>query len=111
MLALDGGPQPRDVLRLALAWKSRKILHAGKFPLHALELPHDLAELRVLLEEPVHVLHVGAAAARDPLAPAAVDDLGSVPLARRHRADDRGASLEGRRIAGGAPRLAREASA
>src|SRR6266566_6486707 len=91
--------QPRDVLRLALPWKSRKILHAGKFPLHALELLHDLAELRVLLEQPVHVLHVGAAAARAALSPAAVDDLGIVPLARRHRADDRVEPIEVGRFA------------
>src|SRR5437867_1848896 len=95
----SAGPQPRDDLRLALPRKSRKILHAGKFPLHALELLHDLAELRVLLEQAVHVLHVGAAAARDALSPAAVDDLGIVPLARRHRADDRVEPIEVGRFA------------
>src|SRR5881628_3035839 len=66
--------------------KSWEILHVGKLPLHALELLHDLPELRELLEQAVHVLHVRAAAPRDPLATTAVDDLGIVPLARRHRA-------------------------
>src|SRR5881628_2996766 len=74
--------------------KSWKILHAGKLPLHALELLHDLPQLRELLEQPVHVLHVGAAAACDPLAATAADDLGIAPLARRHRADDRVESAE-----------------
>src|SRR5438093_4855651 len=69
--------------------KSWEILQVGKLPLHALELLHDLPELGVLLEKPVHVLHARAAAARDPLAAAAVDDLGMAPLARRHRPDDR----------------------
>src|SRR6184192_3690271 len=68
--------------------KSRQVLHVGKLPLHALELLHHLLELRVLLQEPVDVLDARAAAPRDPLAPAAVDDLRVAPLARRHRRDD-----------------------
>src|SRR5437762_9656905 len=60
--------------------KSRQVLHAGKLPLHALELLHHLLELRVLLQEPVDVLDARAAAPRDPLAPAAVDDLRVAPL-------------------------------
>src|SRR3989442_13023985 len=79
--------------------KSWEILQAGKLPLHALELLHDLPQLRELLEKPVHVLHARAAAARDPLAAAAVDDLGIAPLARRHRADDRVEPAEIRRLA------------
>src|SRR3989304_6841608 len=70
--------------------KSGEPLHAGQLPLHALELLHELPELRVLLEQPVHVLNARAAAARDPLAAAAADDLGMVPLARRPGRDDRG---------------------
>src|SRR5262249_17098835 len=100
------GPQPRDVLRLSppylakpLPGKPRKLHAAGKLPLHPLELLHHLAQLRVLLQEPVHVLHVGPAAARDPLPPAAVDHLGTVPLAWRHRADDRVEAIEVGRLA------------
>src|SRR5207249_5668550 len=55
---------------------------------HRFELLHHLLELRELLEQPVHVLHARAAAARDALAAGAVDDLGVAPLARRHGADD-----------------------
>src|SRR5262245_22653796 len=51
-------------------------LHLRQPPLESLELLHHLPELRVLLEQPVDILHAGAAAARDTLAPAAVDDLG-----------------------------------
>src|SRR3989442_3028050 len=69
--------------------KSWEILQAGELPLHAFELLHDLPELGELLEKPVHVLHARAAAARNPLAAAPVDDLGIAPLAGRHRADDR----------------------
>src|SRR5262249_3308671 len=41
---------------------------------HLLETFHHLLELRVLLEEPVHVGNLRAAALGDPGAPAAVDD-------------------------------------
>src|SRR5438046_3437259 len=76
--------------------KSRKILHAGKLPLHALELLHHLLELRVLLQEPVDVLDARAAAPRDPLEPADVDDLRVAPLVRSHsRVDCIGAVLVG----------------
>src|SRR2546428_6639716 len=63
--------------------KSWEILQAGKLPLHALELLHDLPQLRILLEKPVPVLHPRPAAACDPLAPPALDDLGISPLPRR----------------------------
>src|SRR5215470_268456 len=43
---------------------------------HLLETLHHLLELRVLLEEPVHVGNLRAAALGDPGAPAAVDDRG-----------------------------------
>src|SRR2546428_10419947 len=79
--------------------KSWEILQARELPLHAFELLHDLPELGELLEKPVHVLHARAAAARDPLAAAAVDDLGVAPLAVRHRADDRVEPVEVRRFA------------
>src|ERR671919_1768966 len=64
-------------------------LELAQLAFHAFELLHHLAQLRVLLEQPVHVLHAGAAAARDPLSAAAVDDLRVSALGRRHRADDR----------------------
>src|SRR5687767_7791167 len=70
------------------SWKSRQILHPPQLAFHALELLHHLPELRVLLEQTVDVLHRGAAAARDALAPRAVDDVGMLALARRHRGDD-----------------------
>src|SRR5262249_58241142 len=86
-----GGPQPRAVLRLSppylakpLPGKPRKLHAAGKLPLHPLELLHHLAQLRVLLQEPVHVLHVGPAAARDPLPPPAVHHLPPLPLPFPH---------------------------
>src|SRR2546428_60590 len=66
------------------AWKPRP----GQLALQPLELLHHLAELRVLLEQPVDVLHAGAAAAGDALAAAAVDDLGMAALLGRHGADD-----------------------
>src|SRR5204862_2795627 len=63
-------------------------VHARALSLESLELFHHLAELRVLLEEPVHVLHGRPAAAGHALTPAAVDDLGMAPLGGRHRGDD-----------------------
>src|SRR5881397_1787091 len=69
--------------------KAAQALQLAQPPFHRLGLLHHLSELPELLEQPVHVLHARAAAARDALAAAAVDDLGIVPLARRHRADDR----------------------
>src|SRR5262245_15255166 len=65
--------------------------HGGKSrkPPLAFQLLHQLAELGVLLEQAVHVLHAGAAAARDALATAAVDDVRVRALRRRHRRDDR----------------------
>src|SRR6188474_2120579 len=64
-------------------------LELAHAPLHLLEPLHHLLELRVLLEQPVHVRHAGAAAAGDPRAAAAVDDRGLPPLVRGHRGDDR----------------------
>src|SRR5262245_51990836 len=63
-------------------------LHAAQPSLHPLELLHHLPELRILLQEPVHVLHAGAAAPRDALAAATVDDVRMAPLPRRHGRDD-----------------------
>src|SRR5262245_1141657 len=68
--------------------KPGQALHAAQASLHPLELLHHLPGLRVLLQEPVHVLHAGAAAARDPLAAAAVDDVRMASLARCHGRDD-----------------------
>src|ERR671918_274910 len=56
-------------------------LELAQLAFHAFELLHHLAQL--------HVLHAGAAAARDPLSAAAVDDLRVSALGRRHRTDDR----------------------
>src|SRR5215813_9270679 len=61
---------------------------------HLLETFHHLLELRILLEEPVHVGDLRAAALGDPRAPAAVDDRGLLTLVGRHRADDRLEALE-----------------
>src|SRR5574341_913455 len=80
--------------------KSGQPLHLRQPPFHALELSHQLPELRVLLEQPVHVLHARAAAARDALAAAAVDGLGIAPFARRHGRDDRVEAAEIGRLAG-----------
>src|SRR5215475_10848496 len=63
-------------------------------PAHALHLLHHLPELRVLLEQPVHVLHGRAAPTSDPQPPLAVDDRRRPPLTRRHGADDRLESTE-----------------
>src|SRR5438045_1868881 len=60
--------------------KARRHLHARDLPLESFELLHHLPELRVLLEEPVDVLHSRAAAAGDALPPAAVDGLGMAAL-------------------------------
>src|ERR687897_817397 len=71
-------------------WKAtRHLRQPAHFPFQTLELSHHLPELRVLLEQPVHVLHLRPAAARDALAAGAVDHVGMPPLARRHRQDDR----------------------
>src|SRR5688572_4192928 len=81
------------------SWKSRKILHPAQFAFHALELLHHLPELRVLLEQAVDVLHGCAAAARDALAPRAVDDVRMLALARRHGGDDGVEAIEIRLLA------------
>src|SRR5262245_5764130 len=61
---------------------------------HLLEAFHHLLELRVLLEQPVDVGDLRAAALRDPGPPAAVDDRGLLALVRRHGPDDRLEPLE-----------------
>src|SRR5881409_3808339 len=79
--------------------KAAQALQLAQPPFHRLELLHHLLELRELLEQPVHVLHARAAAARDALAARAVDDLGIAPLLGRHRADDRVEAAEIRLLA------------
>src|ERR1044071_1509910 len=74
--------------------KSRQALQPAELALHAFELLHHLPELRVLLEQPVHVLHAGAAAARDALTTGPADDLRMRALARCHRRDDRVEAIE-----------------
>src|SRR5689334_8831419 len=69
-------------------------LELAEPPFHVLEPLHHLLDLRVLLEEPIHVGDLGAAAARDAQAAAAVDDRGGQPLPGRHRGDDRLELLE-----------------
>src|SRR5882672_9045580 len=69
--------------------KAGQALELAQLAFHAFELPHHFSELRVLLEQPVHVLHAGAAAARDALAAAAVDDLRMLALVHGHRRDER----------------------
>src|SRR5574341_1859042 len=80
---------PVRLSRIDTATSSPPQHRESSFPVHALELLHELPELRVLLEQPVHVLNARAAAPRDALAAAAVDDLRMPPLARRHGRDDR----------------------
>src|SRR5215470_17475766 len=75
--------------------QERQTLELAHPPLHLLEPLHHLLELGVLLEQPVDVGDGRAAATRDALAPAAVDDRGFAALGRRHRADHR---LEARQI-------------
>src|SRR5438876_11763223 len=53
------------------------------------DLLHHLLHLLARGEQLVHLLHRGAAAARDPLAPRAVDHVWHEPLLRGHGADDR----------------------
>src|SRR4029434_2865453 len=69
--------------------KAGQALQLAELAFHAFELLHHLSELRELLEQPVHVLHAGAAAPRDALAAAAVDDLRTLALVHGHRRDDR----------------------
>src|SRR5215467_11287095 len=52
----------------------RQALELAHPPLHLLEPLHHLLELGVLLQQPVHVGHAGAAPSRDAGATAAVDD-------------------------------------
>src|SRR5262249_3365911 len=54
--------------------------------LDVLEPLHHLLELGVLLQQSIHVGDRGAASARDPGAPAAVDDAPIPPLLRPHLA-------------------------
>src|SRR5688572_27888654 len=69
--------------------KARQLRQPARLAFESLELLHHLPELRVLLQQPVHVLHLRAAPARDPLSARAVDDLGMPSLCRGHREDDR----------------------
>src|SRR2546425_10362051 len=61
---------------------------------HAPDPLHHLTELRVLLEQSIHVLDRRPAPPRDPTPPVTVDDGGRPPLPRRPRADDRLAAPE-----------------
>src|SRR5919109_4422554 len=54
-----------------------------------LQAAHHLAHLAELLDELVDLLHRGAAPARDPQPPRALDRVRMAPLVRRHRQDDR----------------------
>src|SRR5713101_3451639 len=79
--------------------KRHGALELAHAPFHLLETLHHLLELRVLLQEPVDVGDLGAAALGNAHAPAAVDDGGLNPLVRRHRPDDRLVPLELRLLA------------
>src|SRR5207244_12490117 len=79
--------------------KATQALQLAQAALHRFELLHHLLQLCELLEQPVHVLHVRAAAARDALAARAVDHLRVAALTRRHRADDRIEPVEVRLLA------------
>src|SRR5712691_6815887 len=69
--------------------KRHGALELAHAPFHLLEALHHLLELRVLLQQPVDVGDLGAAALGDPRPAAAVDDRRFDALVRCHRADDR----------------------
>src|SRR5689334_11330561 len=79
--------------------KAGQALQLAEPPLDVLELLHHLSELRVLLEQPVDVLHRRPAAARDALTPRAIDDLRALSLVRSHGQDDRVEPVEVRLLA------------
>src|SRR5688572_30576688 len=79
--------------------KARQFREPAHFPFESLELSHHLPELRVLLEQSIHVLHLRAAAARDALPARAVDHVRVPSLAGRHREDDRVEAREIRLLA------------
>src|SRR5262252_9133045 len=82
-------------LSCCLAWQERQgALELAHASLHLLETFHHLLELRVLLEEPVHVGDLRAAALGDAGAPAPVDNRGLLALIGCHGADDRLEALE-----------------
>src|SRR6187402_1612353 len=62
-----------------------RVLH----PCHAAHRLEHLPHLGELLEHAVHFFHRGAAAFRDALAAAAIDDRVVAPFGDRHRTDDR----------------------
>src|SRR5206468_12249702 len=66
-----------------------RVLAAPGQPGHPAELLEHLLHLHELLQQTIHVFDRRSAALRDPLAPAAIDDVLLAPLFRRHRADDR----------------------
>src|ERR1700693_5472739 len=74
--------------RLLPGKKWHGALELAHAPFHLLEALHHLLELRVLLQQPVDVRHLGAAALGDARPAAAVDDRGLDALVRRHRAED-----------------------
>src|SRR6476659_10709417 len=63
-------------------------LAAARQPGHPAELFQHLLHLDELLQQTIHFLDRRAAALRDPLPAAAVDDVLLPPLVRRHRAAD-----------------------
>src|SRR6266536_829815 len=69
-------------------------LELAHAPFHLLETFHHLLELRILLEQPVDVRDLGAAALGDAGPTAAVDDGGLHALVGGHGADDRLEALE-----------------
>src|SRR2546423_15239029 len=78
------------LLPVGAAVRSAGSRHPHREPT-ALASAEPLQHLSRLLELPEHAIHVldrGAAAARDPLPAAAVDDLRLSPLLARHRLDD-----------------------
>src|SRR5262245_28664050 len=66
-----------------------RLLAAAGEPGHPAELFQHLLHLHELLQQSIHFFDRGAAALRDALAAAAVDDVLFTALIRRHRADDR----------------------
>src|SRR5712671_4012000 len=66
-----------------------RFLAAAGEPGHPAERFQHLLHLHELLQQTIHFFDRRAAAFRDPLAPAAVDDVLLAPFVGRHRADDR----------------------
>src|SRR3954467_648874 len=82
---------PRDLPAVAqhLHGLAARFLAASRHPGHPAELLQHLLHLHELLQQTIHFFDRRPAAAGDPLAAAAVNDVLLPPLFGRHRTDDR----------------------